>query len=130
MSLPEKLTKNQALVLGRLEAAETPLSAYAILDDLREEGFKAPLQVYRALDKLIATGQVHRIESLNAFVVCRHSGCRLKDTTVFAICDRCGAAEELGDHGLSDRLQTLAADRRFDVRQAVVELRGICDACG
>ena len=48
-----KLTKNQTLVLKILEKANTPLSAYSLLDKLREHGFKAPPQVYRALDKLM-----------------------------------------------------------------------------
>ena len=64
------LTKNQQLVLTILNKADMPLSAYSILDGLREFGFKAPLQVYRALDRLIELGKVHRIESMNAFIAC------------------------------------------------------------
>src|SRR5690606_24509193 len=48
----DDLTRNQELVLGTLAHAEAPLSAYDILDRLRSEGLRAPLQVYRALDKL------------------------------------------------------------------------------
>lgn len=68
-----KLTKNQGLVLSVLESSGQPLSAYTILDRLRGQGLKAPLQVYRALDKLLEHGRVHRLESMNAFVVCCHS---------------------------------------------------------
>ena len=53
MSATPALTKNQELVLGALEKAEGPLSAYTILDALRDDGLRAPLQVYRALDKLL-----------------------------------------------------------------------------
>ncbi|MCC2690339.1 MAG: zur, partial [Rhizobiaceae bacterium] len=63
-----KLTRNQQLVLARLEAASGPVSAYGLLDQLRDDGFRAPLQVYRALEGLIKGGLVHRLESLNAFV--------------------------------------------------------------
>src|SRR5690606_26549261 len=52
MKAPAELTKNQALVLNALSRAEGPLSAYTILDRLRDDGFRAPLQVYRALEKL------------------------------------------------------------------------------
>jgi len=69
---PSDLTRNQSLVFGALSRAEGPLSAYTILDQLRDDGFRAPLQVYRALDKLVETGMVHRLESLNAFVACSH----------------------------------------------------------
>ena len=81
------LTKNQALVFGKLSDASGPLTAYALLDNLRENGFRAPLQVYRALDKLVDYGLVHRLESLNAFVACRHKGCADHKTAAFAICE-------------------------------------------
>ena len=58
------LTKNQSLVMSALSKAEGPLSAYSILDELRDQGFRAPLQVYRALEKLMDVGLVHRLESL------------------------------------------------------------------
>src|SRR5690606_36153974 len=51
-----ELTRNQSLVLGALTRAEGPLSAYTILDKLRDDGFRAPLQVYRALEKLLDAG--------------------------------------------------------------------------
>ena len=47
-----KLTKNQSLVFDKLSAAPGPLSAYDLLDQLRDQGLKAPLQIYRALEKL------------------------------------------------------------------------------
>ena len=53
-----KLTKNQALVLKVLSNASQPLGAYAILDELRSYGFKAPLTVYRALEQLAGKGLV------------------------------------------------------------------------
>ncbi|HSM41507.1 MAG TPA: transcriptional repressor, partial [Afifellaceae bacterium] len=63
------------MVFDTLLAADGPLSAYDILDRLRDKGFRAPLQVYRALDKLLALGLVHRLESLNAFIACAHPDC-------------------------------------------------------
>ncbi|MGB2321810.1 MAG: Fur family transcriptional regulator, partial [Candidatus Puniceispirillaceae bacterium] len=65
-----KLTRNQTLVLEALASAGQPLGAYSLLDLLRDQGFKAPLQVYRALDQLISEGLVHRLESLNAWTAC------------------------------------------------------------
>jgi len=49
MNAPQ-LTRNQSLVFDVLEKAEGPLSAYTILDKLSDQGFRAPMQVYRALD--------------------------------------------------------------------------------
>lgn len=53
---PADLTRNQALVLEALERADGPLTAYAILDDVRGDGIRAPQQIYRALEKLLELG--------------------------------------------------------------------------
>ena len=104
------LTKNQELVYDALTDAKGPLSAYAILDGLREHGIRAPLQVYRALDKLLEFGLVHRLESLNSFVACSHPECDSRET-------------------IAGQLQSLADLDHFALKAATVELRGFCQAC-
>ncbi len=123
------LTKNQSLVMSALSSAEGPLSAYTILDKLRDHGFRAPLQVYRALDKLVEFGLVHRLESLNAFVACRHTECGDRGQTVFMICETCGKAIEVTDTAIARRLGRLAGDAQFTLHMATVELRGTCQTC-
>ncbi|OUX23410.1 MAG: Fur family transcriptional regulator, partial [Pelagibacteraceae bacterium TMED259] len=49
----QALTKNQKIVFNLLQSSGEPLKAYSILDSLKKEGLKSPLQVYRALDKLV-----------------------------------------------------------------------------
>lgn len=129
MSQTEKLTKNQALVFDVLIKTGTPLSAYSILDALRDEGLRAPLQIYRALDALTAMGNVHRLESLNAFVACSHPSCSDHRNTAFIICENCKVVSELHDHSLDEKLKTLAADRTFTLQKSIVELRGLCSDC-
>ena len=126
----ESLTRNQKLVFNVLEAADGPMSAYTILDRLRGDGVRAPLQVYRALDKLLETGMVHRLESINAFVACSHSECAAGDTTAFAICETCGTVMEISSTDLAAHLQSLTANSGFRVRKSTVELRGCCKDCG
>lgn len=126
---PPALTRNQALVMETLEQASAPLSAYSILDLLRSDGFRAPLQVYRALDKLIETGLVHRLESLNAFVACKHPGCDGHGMTAFMICNTCGTVRELTDHDIEKRLSTLAMEAGFRTSKTAIELRGTCQNC-
>ncbi|MEM8877082.1 MAG: Fur family transcriptional regulator [Pseudomonadota bacterium] len=123
------LTKNQTLVMGALSNADSPLSAYTILDKLRDDGLRAPLQVYRALDKLVEFGLVHRLESLNAFVACRHTACGDHGQTVFMICEPCGKTIEITDKAIAKRLTTLAGDVGFALRRATIELRGTCETC-
>lgn len=123
------LTKNQSLVMGTLAKAKAPLSAYAILDQLRGDGFRAPLQVYRALDKLVEFGLVHRLESLKAFVACRHPECDAHEIVAFTICDTCGKVEEISDDVLSRRIKNLSSEAGFHSKNSTVELRGTCQAC-
>jgi Fur family transcriptional regulator, zinc uptake regulator len=124
-----ELTRNQALVFDTLSESVGPLSAYSILDLLRKEGFRAPLQVYRALDKLIELGMVHRLESLNAFVACRQPECDLHATTAFAICEKCGHVSEFANDDVAVRLEAWAKSEVFDLKKTTIELRGLCRDC-
>ncbi len=123
------LTKNQALVFGKLSNANGPLTAYAILDDLRDDGFRAPLQVYRALDKLVDYGLVHRLESLNAFVACRHKGCSGHKTAAFAICEDCGNVLEFAPDTAMEHLLNWTKSQEFNLSRTTIELRGTCRLC-
>lgn len=124
-----KLTKNQDLVFSALKGASAPLSAYALLDELRDDGFRAPLQVYRALEKLIEFGIVHRLESLNAFVACSHPDCGVKAVVAFTICDKCKAVTEVVSSSLTEQLKTVAQEIKFDLKSSTIELRGLCENC-
>lgn len=132
MSAPTELTRNQALVLGVLRQAAAPRSAYDILDGLRGEGFRAPLQVYRALDKLMEIGLVHRLESLNAFVACSdphdHEG-HGRGITAFAICEDCGSVTEFHDDAIEGRLSAWQRSEQFKPEKTTIEIRGHCRAC-
>lgn len=123
------LTRNQGLVLGALAHAETPLSAYDLLDKLRSDGLRAPLQVYRALDKLVERGLAHRLESLNAFVACADEHCHRKGLIAFAICEVCGKVDEFADAVIEERLGAWAASTGFKVERTTMEIRGKCEAC-
>lgn len=124
-----QLTKNQSLVFGSLSEAGGPLTAYAILDELRDDGFRAPLQVYRALDKLVEYGMVHRLESLNAFVACSHKGCSGHGTAAFAICEKCGEVSEFTPDAAIDSLKAWTDTHGFALSRTTIELRGICENC-
>lgn len=129
---PRDLTRNQDLVLKTLNAADSPLSAYDILDRLRSEGLRAPLQVYRALDKLVEHGLAHRLESLNAFVCCADAEqhARTGGVAAFAICETCGRVDEFADEGVEERLAAWATAQGFNPVRTTIELRGECRGCG
>ncbi len=129
MSSQKPFTKNQRLVFDVLKTSARPLSAYAILDRLRDEGLKAPLQIYRALDVLLMRGKVHRIESVNAYVACSSTRCKNGGATGFAICSRCGQSQEFSDREMQEKLQEWADGQGFVLNGSVVEINGICAGC-
>lgn len=128
-SILASLTRNQSLVLERLSAANTPLSAYAILDQLRDQGIKAPLQIYRALEKLLEKGLAHRLESLNAFVACADSHCHNHGHLAFAICENCNNVTEFSDTTIQQRLDVWTEGEGFKPNGTIIEIRGICASC-
>lgn len=129
MHVEPALTANQQLVFTALAEADAPLSAYTILERLQGKGIKAPLQVYRALDKLIDFGLVHRLESLNAFVVCDHHGDHVQHPVAFAICDACGLVAEFVDPSVQEGLTRWTKGHAFRPKRVTVELRGLCESC-
>lgn len=122
-----ELTRNQKLVLDCLRRAERPLSAYQLLDRLRAAGMSAPPTVYRALERLVAWGHVHRIESLNAYVACCDAG--HADEVVFVVCRDCGAVAELPAEPSSATLRAQAERSGFTVDKAHFEMVGMCGDC-
>mgnify|MGYP003300523369 CR=1 FL=1 len=91
----EYLSKNQKIVLEIIEKANQPLKAYSILFNVQKKGLKAPPQVYRALDKLIEMGKIHKIESRNSYIACQNSSCQLEKATAFSICESCDKVTEI-----------------------------------
>jgi Fur family transcriptional regulator, zinc uptake regulator len=123
------LTRNQTLVLDKLSKTDQSMSAYTLLDELRGDGFKAPLQVYRALDKLVEQGRVHRLESISAFVACQHPDCQGHSATVFMICEKCGKVSEQADASVAKVLNDMARAEGFVVERTSIEIRGSCGKC-
>jgi Fur family zinc uptake transcriptional regulator len=126
-----KLTRNHSLVLSVLQSSDQPLSAYSILDRLRDDGLKAPLQIYRALEKLLEAGRIHRLESLNAFVVCCHSRHAQihPRITAFEICEACGKVNEFHDTKIEDVLSSHARGSGFKICSTTIEVHGLCARC-
>ena len=124
---PSELTKKQALVFETLSKAKQPLGAYSLLDQLRDFGFSAPLQVYRTLDQLASLGLVHRLESLNAWTACcaHHH----KVTPIFAICNDCVNVSEHLDETLAQNIAAIPGKDGFVPDRSVIEIYGQCPDC-
>ena len=120
--------KLQASVLALLKTQPTPLSAYDILDALKDDNTRlAPTTIYRALAALIESGQIHRLESCNAFIACK---CGVDaHTAILSICDQCGAVEETISKDVLAALANAVREIGFAPSRHVIEVLGRCAAC-
>ena len=125
----EYLSKNQQIVLSIIEKAKGPLKAYSILYNVQKKGIKAPLQVYRALEKLIEIGKIHKIESKNAFIACKNSDCEISKATAFSICESCEMVDEISDTKLSKYLSSFNHKKGMKFKRFNLEFFGICKKC-
>ncbi len=129
------LSGNQELVFKALQAVGHAMTAYEILDAVRDAGIRAPAQVYRALEKLSAAGLVHRVESLNAFVACAddhgHEDAETAgaDAVGFAICDDCGDVSEFRVPGNAPAMAAAPLKAGFVTEHVTLELHGRCADC-
>lgn len=125
----ETLTRNQQIVLDIIKKSSEPLKAYTILSNVQKKGIKAPPQVYRALDKLIEMGKIHKIESKNAFVACQNSSCNVSKATAFSICESCEEVTEIDNSKISKYLSSFADKIGMKYKKYNLEFFGLCKKC-
>ena len=123
------LSKNHKIVLDIIEKSKEPLKAYSILFNVQKKGIKAPLQVYRALEKLIKLGKIHKVESKNAFVACKNSSCEISKATAFSICEICEKVTEIANNKLSMFLDNFEDKTGMKYRKYNLEFFGLCKKC-
>ena len=129
MAQIQTLSKNQKIILDIIEKAKEPLKAYSILFNVQKKGIKAPLQVYRALEKLIKLGKIHKVESRNAFVACKNSNCEISKATAFSICETCEKVTEISNQKLSKYLKNFQDKTGMTYKKYNLEFYGLCISC-
>jgi Fur family zinc uptake transcriptional regulator len=123
-----RLTVLRRQVLGLILLADGPVTAYQLLDRLKETRKGAvPPTVYRTLEFLLAQRLIHKVERLNAFIACIESG--HPHPAQFLICGECGAVTEIEDRAAAEALEHAAEQQGFHTRNTVVEIEGTCAAC-
>jgi Fur family zinc uptake transcriptional regulator len=125
-----QLTALRRRVLAILSRSAAPLGAYAIIDEMaRREGKPiAPPTVYRTLEFFLDNGFVHKIESRNAYAPCEHFGHAHQG--VLLLCEKCGRSDEIEDATIARLLDKAAARAGFAPHRQMVEVEGLCRACG
>ena len=117
-----------ARVLTVLKKSSVGMSAYEVLDELKVFNPKiAPATVYRALNTLSERGQVHRLESRNAYVACRCT--QPHHVPVLSVCDSCGLVQECVAPQVLSALSAVANQTGFVSTHQVIELHGRCVSC-
>ena len=129
MYIENNLSKNQQIVFDIIEKSREPLKAYSILSNVKKKGIKAPLQVYRALEKLIKLGKIHKVESKNAFVACKSSDCEISKATAFSICEICEKVTEIANNKLSRFLNNFQDSTGMKYKKYNLEFFGLCKKC-
>ena len=127
--MQQELSHNQKLVHKLLKNSNKPLKAYSILFEIQKMGIKSPTQVYRALDKLIEIGKVHKIESKNSYVACKNTNCFNKSSTSFLICNSCEKITEIEEETMSEQFSNLCKKFNSNYSQHNLEIFGTCSSC-
>ena len=129
MHKENNLSKNQQIIFDLIDKSPEPLKAYTILYNVQKKGINAPPQVYRALDKLVEIGKIHKIESKNAFVACKNSDCEISKATAFSICESCEMVDEISDVKLSKYLSNFNHKKGMKFKRFNLEFFGLCKKC-
>ena len=123
-----RITKPRQYVYEIVADAQKPIGAYDILAKLSKKlDNPKPPTAYRALEFLSEHGFIHRIESLNAYVIC-HSGHHHAGSQ-FMICDNCGRVIEAHLCHLPDDFLEQTSSENFTPKSWNIEIHGRCDQC-
>ena len=127
------LTEKRSRILEVLCRAEQSVSAYDIVGlykEIFDESIPA-MSVYRILDYLIEIRAVHKLESMNQFVLCEHAACDHDHSKAqFLICDDCNAVEEIVlDQEIVSSLKNSLLKAKFALKSSQLEFHGVCANC-
>ncbi|PJG59134.1 zinc uptake transcriptional repressor Zur [Aeromonas cavernicola] len=123
-----RFTPTRRQVFRLLAAHGNAISAYDLLAQLQQtEAHAKPPTVYRALDFLLEQGFAHKVESLNAFIICCHFD--HAHPMQLLICDRCGDVVELNDMAIDHAFTKQALQYGFTITNKTLEAHGQCAHC-
>lgn len=123
-----RLTSSRRRVIEALAAAERPLSAYALLDQLRTGGEPFVLMtLYRTLEVLEQLGLVHHLVFSGGYLPCalgEHSGCHH-----YVSCRGCQEVREIRCPGVSRIERRVGTNTGFRIERHLLEFVGLCAEC-
>ena len=123
-----RFTELRKEVLRLIWLSHVPAKAYDILEKLKGKAWSAkPPTVYRALDFLLETGLVHKLDSINAYIGCTHP--REHNGCYFLICTDCNEAKECCSPELTDAIELAWNKNSFRPQKVTLEVLGQCGEC-
>ncbi len=128
-----RFTDKRRNILKNLINAKSPLSAYDLTELYNQNNDKKvqPMSVYRILDFFIEMKLVHKLPTLNKYVVCSHLSCQHShQDQYFVVCKSCGDAQEISMNSkLTQELNESVSSVGFQLVDAQFELFGLCKNC-
>ena len=124
------LTPSRTLVIKTLSKHEKPLSAYELRDEINNNGDVNIniSQIYRVLEFWIDLGLIHKISSINKFLLCITP--EEKHTHMLNFCTVCEKVFETCNEkmGLNFKKSTAKLDLAFNNTRSI-EIPVICPQC-
>ncbi|MEL6360930.1 MAG: hypothetical protein AAFR21_07575 [Pseudomonadota bacterium] len=117
-----RLTRNEVLVLDALKSASRPKKAYDLLDELHDNGIRAPMTIYRALEGLSAKGFAQKVVSQNAFVCVDKDD--KSDVKAVITCSQCGEIRLVAVP--EAKIKALLGNAKMEISGLVIEAKGEC----
>lgn len=128
-----RLTPKRKLVLSGLLCANKAMSAYELVDYIKEElGETLPaMSVYRILEFLQTEQLVHKLNLANKFVACSHINCKHNhQVPQFLICGQCHLVKEVNLGEITEHeLQRNVESSGFTLVSPQIEIDCVCDSC-
>ena len=126
----KSLTPSRTLVIKTLSKHKKPISAYELRDEINNNGDVSIniSQIYRVLEFWIDLGLIHKISSINKFVLCITP--EEKHTHMLNLCTVCEKVFETCNEqmGLNLKKSTAKLDLAFNNTRSV-EIPVICPQC-
>ena len=119
-----RFTDPRRYVLEIAASSSKPLGAYDILKALGEQiDNPKPPTAYRAIDFWREQGFIHKIESMNAYVLCCDD--HAHHDPHFLICDDCHSVDEIHH----SHIENDTIPKGFTAKRSFIETHGLCADC-
>jgi Fur family zinc uptake transcriptional regulator len=128
-SLSYRFTSLRKHVLFILWQFNKPLKAYDVLEHLNRSNKKSqPSTVYRVLDYFVSCGIVHKIESIQSYILCGEPKKKLA-SEILMVCYHCHDIQEVYNKQLCLLVENISTEYQFNLGQDIIELKGYCQRC-